>query len=83
MESIGESDTGADAGADSGDEAGSDAAADDGIGATDGATADFGGFEVPQPATNTAAMAATAMPTVMRAFTVDDGDGGRALTRSR
>jgi hypothetical protein len=63
IESIGESDTGADAGA---DDSGTDATADDGTGATDGATADFAPFDVPHPATKTAAMAVTAMPTAMR-----------------
>jgi hypothetical protein len=60
IESIGESDTGADAGA---DDSGTDATADDGIGTTDGATADFVEFDVPQPATNSAV---TATPTAMR-----------------
>jgi len=84
-ESIGESDTGADAGADDAgaDDAGTDATADEGTGATDGATADFVECDVPQPATNTAARAVTAVPTAMRAFIVGDVDGERAPTRSR
>src|SRR6185437_12361555 len=93
METIGESDTGADAGA---DDTGADAIADDGTGATDGATADFVALDVAHPVTKTAAIAATATPVAMRALVrapavraiavaliVADGDGGRALMRSR
>lgn len=85
----GESDTGADDGA---DEAGMDATADDGNGATEGATAAFGEFDVPQPATSTAVIATpTAMRAAVLAFgagltgavTVDDGDGERASMQSR
>lgn len=77
MESIGESDTGADASGDAGGDAGAVEAGTDataaGTGATEGA-ADFVELDVPHPATNTAV---SATPTAMRAFTVDDGDGGR------